>query len=72
MTVIVIALGILSLTLRTECPGRLDVRLALGSGAAAAGPAGATAGGTAGGTVGGTAGATAPVEGKEEACTGRS
>ena len=64
MTVIVIALGILSLTLRTECPGRLDVRLALGSGAAAAGPAGATAGGTAGGT--------APVEGKEEACTGRS
>ena len=64
MTVIVIAIGILSLTLRSGCTDGLGVRLALGSGAAAAGPAAVTAGVT--------AGATAPAEGKEEACTGRS
>ena len=39
MTVIVIAIGILSLTLRTCCEGGLDVHLAIGSGAATAGPA---------------------------------
>jgi len=43
MTVIVIAIGSLSLTLRSGCAGGLAVHLAIGSGAATTGPVGVSA-----------------------------